>query len=378
MKQVLALVGVGVVVMAGFLTWLVRMPALVQPEGVVSQQRYAPGPYPVIREAFAAVDKTRPTNQNRTYAGSDRRVFKGSIWRPAGITAPMPLLIYSHGFMSFYEEGAYLAAQLASRGYTVVSVNYPLTHYFAPGKPSLEDVVNQPADVSFLIDTVLARNTDKTDVLYNTVDPERIAVAGLSLGGLTSELVGFHAKVYDKRIQAVVSIAGPAAMLTPPFFRAHPVPFMMIGGDIDAMVPYDVNAAPIPQLYPGSVLVTIKGGSHAGFSGMAATFLRFFDNPDSVGCAKLKEGVSDLKNNFLDSLVGAEYGVEVRDRRMPCEQGVPAKAMQAARQQMFTVLAVSAFLDSVFQPSAQQRDEATVFLRQQLSQENNRDVSVTD
>ena len=49
--------------------------------------------------------------------------------------------------------GAYLAEQLASLGYVVVAVDYPLTNGLAPGGPDVKDVVNQLADVSFLIDT---------------------------------------------------------------------------------------------------------------------------------------------------------------------------------------------------------------------------------
>ena len=41
---------------------------------------------------------------------------------------------------------------------------------------------------------------------------------GLSLGGLTSTLLGFHPKWRDNRIGAVVSIAGPTAMLGEDFF----------------------------------------------------------------------------------------------------------------------------------------------------------------
>lgn len=62
---------------------------------------------------------------------------------------------------------------LASHGYTVVAVDYPLTNFFAPGKPKLSDVVNQPGDVSFLIDTMLKRNADASDVLHNTINPKR-------------------------------------------------------------------------------------------------------------------------------------------------------------------------------------------------------------
>ena len=54
----------------------------------------------------------------------------------------------------------------------VVAVDYPLTTYFAPGKPLITDVVNQPGDVSFLITEMLKRQ----DLM---IDPKRIAVAGL-------------------------------------------------------------------------------------------------------------------------------------------------------------------------------------------------------
>ena len=376
MKTVLAVVLIVVLLGSGAAFWLFKMPEQVRPDGPISQQRYKAGLYKVIHESFSAVDTSRPTQPNRSYPGAVDRTFKGSIWRAAGVKQPMPLLVYSHGFMSFHDEGVYVATLLASQGYTVVSVNYPLTHFFAPGKPQIEDVVNQPADVSFLIDTVLARSADADDVLHNTMDPARIAVAGLSLGGLTSELVAFHSKVMDQRIKASVSIAGPAAMLTSTFFQAHPIPFMMVSGDSDAMVPYEVNALPIPQKYPGSILVTMKGGSHAGFSAMAATVLRFYSNPDSLGCAKLKEGLHDVKDNFMESLTGEQYGVVVTDRRMPCTNGVLEVAMNAARQQMFTALAIDAFLDGVFADSVEERNTAQQFLKQQLMQENGTEVSV--
>ena len=376
MKTALAILTVVLLLGGGFVFWLFKMPERAEPAGTVSQQRYQPGIFQVKREAFLATDSSRPTQKNRTYAGSEARTFKGSIWRAEGVSTPMPLLVYSHGFMSFHDEGEYLARLLASKGYTVVAVNYPLTHFFAPGKPLIDDVVNQPADVSFLIDTMLARSADPQDKLHGTIDPERIAVAGLSLGGLTSELVAFHGKVLDRRIKAAVSIAGPAAMLTDAFFRSNPVPFMMIGGDVDAMVPYETNAAPIPHKYPGSVLVTIKGGSHAGFSAMAASVLRFYGNPDSLGCAKLKEGLKDVKDNFLESLTGEVYGVVVTDRRMPCANPLPPVAMKAARQQMFTALAIEAFLAEQFAEKTEERSAAGTFLRQQLMQENGTELSV--
>jgi predicted dienelactone hydrolase len=208
--------------LSGAIYWLAAIPAT----AVTARQRkpalvYAKGKYPVITEAFKAVDETRKTQANNDFAGRDVRVLKGKIWRPQGLQNPGPLLVYSHGFMSFHQEGLYLVRFLASHGYTVVAVNFPLTNFFAPGKPFISDVVNQPGDVSFLISTLLQRNADANDVLHNTIDAKKIAVAGVSLGGMTSTLVTFHRQVRDPRIAAAISIAGPSTMFTTDFFHQH-------------------------------------------------------------------------------------------------------------------------------------------------------------
>jgi predicted dienelactone hydrolase len=373
----LALVTLGA---AGY--WFAAIPAKTTPAGTESQARFTPGPYKIITDGFKAIDETRKTDPNNDFAGSDVRVLKGKVWRPDGLKTPGPLLVYSHGFMSFHQEGQYLTRFLASHGYTVVSVDYPLTNFFAPGKPKLADVVNQPGDVSFLIDTMLKRNADKNDVLFNTIDPKKIAVDGVSLGGMTSTLAAFHGKVFDKRIAAAISTAGPAAMFTATFFTSNKIPFMMIGGDGDAMVPFEKNAASIPQKVPGSILVNLKNASHAGFAQPAATFLRFFSNPDSVGCRELSKNLpataSDNSNSFMPGLDGAEYGIDLSDRTMPCSAGMPDKAMQAARQHMFTTLAAYAFLESVFANDLAMRNASREYLLQTLPAENSSEVSVVN
>ena len=119
--------------------WFAAIPATATPAGKDSNIAYLPGSYKVITDSFEAVDATRKTQPNNDFTGSDSRVFKGKIWRPEGLQQPGPLLVYSHGFMSFHQEGLYLARFLASQGYTVVAVDYPLTNFFAPGKPKKEN-----------------------------------------------------------------------------------------------------------------------------------------------------------------------------------------------------------------------------------------------
>jgi dienelactone hydrolase len=363
--------------LGGSVYWLVAIPARAQPGGVASIARFVPGPYDVIADNFEAVDNKRPTPANHAYPGQPRRELKGTLWRPAELKQPGPLLVYSHGFMSFHGEGEYLARFLAGHGYTVVAVDYPLTYYFAPGKPKIADVVNQPGDVSFLIDTLLQRTQDKNDVLYHTIDANKIAVAGVSLGGLTTTLVTFHRKVRDPRIAAAISIAGPGVLFPAEFFAGSTTPFMMIAGTADVMLPYARHAADIPKKYPGSILVTLQQGSHAGFAMPATTFLRFASNPDVFGCKALLNILgTGPRENFLGELNDEQYHVSNTFTEPPCAGVVPATAMPAARQHLFTTLAAHAFLESVLASDEETRQRARTYLRQTLSAENPADVAV--
>ena len=204
--------------LGGGIYWFVTIPAQSSPNGAQSLTRFHPGEFPVVSEDFEQVDQSRPMQANGDFPGRPSRELEVTLWRPAGLQRPGPLLVYSHGFMSFRQEGLYLVRFLASHGYTVVAADFPLTTTFAPGGPMAGDVVNQPGDVSFLIDAVLTRNADPADALHGTIDPHRIAVAGVSLGGLTTTLVSFHHKLRDPRIGAAISIAGPGSMFTADFF----------------------------------------------------------------------------------------------------------------------------------------------------------------
>lgn len=369
-----------IVVLAMFLIFLLN-PAAPSPSGAVSQKLYHPGPYGIQLELFDVEDRNRKTDPNHKYPGANSRVLSGKLWRPyAGAGRGLqdgayPLVIYSHGFMSFHQEGAYLAEFLASYGYVVVAIDFPLTNYFAPGGPNLGDVVNQPADVKFVIDRVLARNRKQRDSLYGQIDEQRIAVVGLSLGGMTTELVSFDTRMRDERIRAAVAIAGSSRMFTEKFFSSAKVPFMMVAGDTDAIVPYAQNAKPIREKDPDSVLVTITGASHAGFAGISAILFRWLNNPDSIGCASMRSKVERNDSSFL-ALVDENAGVIKSDRTGYCEnyKNLP-RAMRPAQQQMLTTLAVYSFLESLFNSDATRRLMFATYLQHTLPSEN-REVHV--
>ena len=335
-----------------------------------SAYRLKPGPAQVLQYDETFIDKSRPSQANGDYRGDPARRLEGTVWYPASDTqGPYPLIVYSHGFSSNKDGGAYLAKHLASLGYVVVAVNYPLTFWGAPGGPNVKDVVNQPADVSFLIDTLLAQSKISRHVLEGMVDGSRIGVTGISLGGLTTELVTYHPDMRDPRIGAALSIAGPTALFAPVFFERVDVPFMMLSGDIDALVPHASNAAPVLEKIRGSQLVTLVNASHTGFSGTASP-LRWLNNPDALGCWIVKRNIGKAASEPWYDLIGSEaQGVDHNAVNELCLLDPLPKAMNALRQQMISAVVVSSFFQSHFSLSAKERDASLLYLSRVMEKE---------
>lgn len=333
------------------------------PEGSASAARLRPGPFSVASLDERFVDRSRPTQANGSYPGINQRELVGRVWYPLEAEAgASPLLIFSHGFTSMYRNGAYLAEHLASHGFVVVAVNYPLTHMSAPGGPLVGDVVRQPGDVSFLIDTLIGRSAVAGNALTGKIDDQRIGVFGVSLGGLTSTLAAYHPRWRDPRIGAALSIAGPSNFFTADFFATADVPFMMLAGEQDVLVPFESNAAPIPAKLPGAELVTIAGGSHTGFSGGTA-WLRMMDNTDALGCYSVKRAIKEGSQDSWVGLMGSEdegidYGVEDQ----LCKVDPLPRAMNVLRQQMIARVVVTAFFERHLVADAARRREAAGFL----------------
>jgi len=363
---VLLLFGVGVLVLSTG-----RQPVPFFP-GSQSAARLLPGPATVGQYPEVFVDKSRPTQANGDYPGDSLRTLDGMVWYPGkGLSGPFPLIVYSHGFSSNRDGGAYLAEHLASLGHVVVAVNYPLTHFSAPGGPNVKDVVNQPGDVSFLIDTLLKQSATPGHVLQGLVDETRIGVTGISLGGLTTELVAYHPTMRDKRIGAALSIAGPTAIFNKVFFSTTAIPFMMLAGDIDALVPYASNALPVLNKIPGAQLVTIHNASHTGFAGTASP-LRWLNNPDIIGCAVVKRRIKQAgtkEDSWYDLIGTAEQGVNHNAFNELCLSSPLPEAMNPLRQQMISSVVVSSFFQSVFATNVEEQSNAKLYLGRHLDKE---------
>jgi len=102
----------------------------------------------------------------------------------AGRQGPFPLIVFAHGFAGHPDKFTKLFAAWAAGGYVVAAPAFPLTndHVTIDGG----DAVNQPADVSFVLDEVLALGKRRGSRLFHAVKRSRIGAAGLSLGGVTT------------------------------------------------------------------------------------------------------------------------------------------------------------------------------------------------
>lgn len=348
----------------------VMSPFLPTPSGPQSLALYQPGELGMAREPLAITDNTRATMANGVFAGQPFRELNGQIWYPRDRgEGPYSLILYSHGFMSSVGEAGYLVDFLVPKGYVLAAVDYPLSSGDAPGGPTVNDVRNQPGDVSFVLDHLLTRNSTEDDSLFGLIDPQRIAAAGLSLGGLTSQLAAFHRDMRDPRVAAAVSIAGPAVFLTPEFFSTSTLPFMMIAGSADAIIPYEAHAVPIPQKSPQSLLVTLQGGTHVGFANISTTFMRWFNHPDELVCPMLLRGLENGDAPIEEMLPpDAVIGIST-ETAIPCTMTEFERAMRPGEQQMLTRLAILSFLESVFAADPTRRSQMETYLISDLAQE---------
>jgi predicted dienelactone hydrolase len=318
---------------------------------------------------------------NGTYAGTAARQLLTEIWYPTapGAIPPVaqrdaalalggarfPLVMYSHGYSDTRLSGGPLGSHLASHGYIVAAIDFPLSNIGAPGGPTVNDVPEQPLDISFVIDQLLAPGGR----FAAAIDADRIALTGLSLGGLTTFIAAYHPELGDPRVRAAAPIAGLACYFTPAYYAASHLPLLILHGDLDALVGFDSNAAfAYANANPPKTLVTAHNASHTGFSPAGAGLPG--DNPDDFGCtfllAQLESSPPD-NQALVSRLGGAANGVDLAACTDPCTAPRPLPpSLSGARQLEIANLVVFPFFESVLRDDRAMRR----FLDEGLAAEN--------
>lgn len=202
------------------------------------------------------VDTSRPTVPN-TGPAVPSRTLVTTIYKPNG-HGPFPAVMFSHGYVGYPEKFTKLFAAWASAGFVVVAPTFPLTNGHL-ASPKAADYVNQPGDVSFVLDRVLALDKQRGSRLSHAIDDHKIGAGGLSLGGLTTYILGYDACCRDARIDAVMVLDG---IRSSGVLDGH-VPLLIAHSDADPVIPYSTARAAFDDAAAPAWLVTFFGASHA-------------------------------------------------------------------------------------------------------------------
>ncbi len=200
-----------------------------------------------------------------------RTAFSGL---PVSTRGPFPLVMYSHGYGGLRFISSFLTETLASHGFVVVAPDHT-------GNTAIDLVTGQVAkrsqnelnlvgDVRATLDDALARNANSGDLLYQSINPEKIGIMGHSLGGMTSIIgtVGHGGLPGYPKIKAIVGLAAYTKNIPLAELKKVAVPTMLISGTLDTtakLKPNTVrtwNAISARPLYR----VDLIKGAHQSFS----------------------------------------------------------------------------------------------------------------
>jgi dipeptidyl aminopeptidase/acylaminoacyl peptidase len=238
----------------------------------------AAGAAPPDRPALAVevrtepfVDATRGTDASGSAPASPTRAAPTRIFAPAGGQSgrPYPLVVFVHGSGGLGDGYDRLLRTWASAGYVVAAPALPgSTDKDARGDWTA-DLPHFPADVRFVIDELLRVNRAGEGPLLGSVDPDRIGLAGHSMGGMITLAVAGNTCCHDGRVKAAVVLAGRETPFGGGQFWARiRTPVLLVHGDGDTNVTYADGRRAYASAPPPRFLLTIIGGDHGSpFSG---------------------------------------------------------------------------------------------------------------
>ena len=275
-------------------------------------------PFAVGRQDLVLVDPERPTDavEALELGREDERTVELSVFYPAqgdpgdraevlpewdhsgplpvesvaeGAAAPaegpFPLLVFAHGFIGQGSSFVALAEQWAREGYVVALPTFPLSRM---GVGVADDYVNQPGDISFVIDRLTAPDESAevpAELADGLVDGDRIAVGGHSLGAATVFRAAYNDCCVDDRVRATVAVSGGPMDAGEGGYDDQPdVPMLLVHGAADPVVDVAI------------------GDAMVDFVQAPVTYLRF-DSGDHVSVFVADEGqlFSDAVLAFLDA-----------------------------------------------------------------------------
>ncbi|HZE05346.1 MAG TPA: hypothetical protein VE127_08990 [Solirubrobacteraceae bacterium] len=204
---------------------------------------------------------------------------------PDTADGPFPLVVFSQGFDISAEAYSVLLNAWAKAGFVVADPTYPDTDPAGSEGVNESDIVNHPADLRFVISSLLAAGHDSQSVLNGLIG-HRVGIVGHSDGGDVSLAVAANSCCQDHNVNAAVILSGAELSgFGGSYYSAGSVPLLVVQGSVDTInIPgcsaqlYD--AAPQPKYY----LNVAGAGHHRPYlkpgpmrDGVARAVIAFFD-----------------------------------------------------------------------------------------------------
>jgi dienelactone hydrolase len=171
----------------------------------------------------------------------------------------------AHGFRlpaAGYER---ILRTITADGYIVAAPAFPHTSA-ERGDGDRSDILNQPADLSFLIGALVDLAKQQPGSLPHIADPGRVAALGHSDGGLTVSAWAYNNAFRDRRVAAAVVMAAGIGLFPGTYFAPDSPPLLAMHATGDETSPYSASVSlfhALPAAIP-RFLLTITAGSHLG------------------------------------------------------------------------------------------------------------------
>lgn len=232
--------------------------------------------FPVASTTVTFTDHSRTTPASNGYPALSYRTLSTLVVypkQPSGEHREFPLIVYSHGFGATAASAMPTLESLASHGYVVAAVDFPLSTTGLPGGLDLLDYTNQPGDVSFVITQMLKLDRSHGSPVYHQIEVHRIGVAGHSLGAVTTLAVSYNSCCRDSRIDAAVEMdgelnvpIGPTGQFAGTYFKGHNPPLLVVNGTKDTIGPYVISQAIYAEAPGPKYFLSLIGAPHEGFA----------------------------------------------------------------------------------------------------------------
>ncbi|SCL13305.1 alpha/beta hydrolase family protein [Micromonospora inyonensis] len=267
-------------------------PAAEAPRGRAPEKAFAIG----VRQLTLNRDGDRPLPVTLWYPA--RGESGGTAKRSAPAAGGrFPVVVFSHGLSARPADYAALLTRWAAAGFVVAAPTFPNTSRGAAQVNPL-DVLNQPADVSYVLTEVLALDGRAGDPLRGRLATDRVAAAGHSAGGVTT--IGLFTLGRDERLGSGVVLAG-TALGVGSAFAGTAAPQLFVHGELDEVVDYSAGRAAYDRVPWPKAMLSLPRGDH--------------------GRALLADGASlrVVADTTVEFLRWSLYGDDTAKRRLPAD-----------------------------------------------------------